>query len=124
MAGLDLVFVYGTLRRGGTNHHWLDGAEWLGYHRTEPKFQMLDLGPYPGVVRPGTDAIVGELYRINALMLKRLDRLEDYPVLYTRTRIPTDHGHAWLYLYRCRDGSRYPRIRQGDWLACQHNQVS
>jgi len=94
------VFVYGTLLRGEVNHHLLTAARFLGEHRTEPRFTLLVLGAYPGLVARGDTAVQGEVYAVDAAGLRRLDQLEDYPRLYDRRLIPTDHGSAWVYLYR------------------------
>jgi len=53
--------------------------------------------------------VVGELYRIDSDILKRLDRLEGHPTMYTRTPITVferDTGHridnvqAYLYNHK------------------------
>ncbi|NBC13106.1 MAG: gamma-glutamylcyclotransferase [Gammaproteobacteria bacterium] len=108
------VFVYGTLLRGEVNHHLLRDARFLGSHRTEPRFTLLVLGAYPGLVAGGDTAVFGEVYGVDAAGLRRLDQLEDYPRLYDRRIIATAHGSAWVYLYR---GPRRDRVRlaQGDW---------
>ncbi|MEX0732767.1 MAG: gamma-glutamylcyclotransferase family protein [Aquisalimonadaceae bacterium] len=111
----DRVFVYGSLRRGGTNHRFLKGGRLLGGHRTEPHFRMLNLGRFPGVVQPGTTAIIGEVYGVNRRVLAALDVLEDYPRSYTRSRIATPWGDAWIYLYLA-GRQRFPEIAGGDWL--------
>lgn len=111
-----LVFVYGTLLRGEVNHHRLAGAELLGAWRTEPCFQMFNLGAYPGLARGGRTAVTGEVYRVDGAGLKHLDRLEDYPRLYDRQLIPTRFGRAWIYLYRG-DLSGRQVIQGGDWRA-------
>jgi len=107
------IFVYGTLRCGQRNHHLLRNTAYLGLHRSDPVFIMLHLGAFPGVVRGGSTAIVGEVYRVNPATLRTLDVLEDYPVLYTRERIATPYGPAWVYLYQ--GGERGHRITNGDW---------
>ncbi len=112
---LDLVFVYGTLRRGQRNHYMLRSSSFLGLHVTEPGYTMLDLGTYPGVVGGGHCAITGELYRITATTLATLDELEDYPDRYDRVVFATEHGRAWIYLYRHQTGSERI-IVCGDWL--------
>ena len=114
---IDLVFVYGTLRRGEVNHHLLSDAEYCGVHLTLPRYRMLHLGTYPGVVAGGATPIEGEVYRVDGNGLVLLDRLEAYPRLYTRKLIPTSWGRAWIYLYR---GSRHSRsvIPSGVW--CGH----
>jgi gamma-glutamylcyclotransferase (GGCT)/AIG2-like uncharacterized protein YtfP len=109
-----LVFVYGTLRRGEVNHRLLRDAAYLGPHRTEPCFAMFALGAYPGVTRNGSTAIAGEIFRVNARGLSRLDHLEDHPRLYDRILIPSPHGRAWIYLFRGRVAGRMV-IRSGDW---------
>ena len=110
----DLVFVYGTLLSGEANHHLLKGATFCGTHTTIPKFRMLHLGSYPGVVSNGSHAIHGEIYEIDKRILKQLDRLEDYPILYDRKRIQTPWGRTWIYLYLGeRDG--YAVIPSGSW---------
>ncbi len=109
-----LVFVYGTLLRGGVNHGLLAAAEWVGEHRTEPRFTLLQLGAYPGLISGGHTAVSGELYRVDNAGLKALDRLEDYPRLYDRRLIATRFGPAWAYLYRGSVRDRRP-IPSGDW---------
>ncbi len=110
------VFVYGTLRRGQRYHRLLEGARFLGMHRTADRYTMVHLGAYPGVIGGGRQAIVGEVYQIDPAMLARLDRLEDCPREYRRQLIVTPYGYAWIYLFRGRPGSR-PQIPSGDWLA-------
>lgn len=108
------VFVYGTLLHGEVNHHLLTAARFLGEHRTEPRFTLLVLGAYPGLVAGGDTAVQGEVYAVDAAGLRRLDQLEDYPRLYGRRLIPTDHGSAWVYIYRGPRGDRL-RLAHGDW---------
>jgi gamma-glutamylcyclotransferase (GGCT)/AIG2-like uncharacterized protein YtfP len=110
------VFVYGTLLRGDVNHPLLQGARFLGEHRTRPCFTMYALGAYPGVAGGGRTAVTGEVFRVDGAGLKRLDRLEDYPRLYDRQLIPTPYGRAWIYLYRG-DLRDRPVIQGGDWRA-------
>jgi gamma-glutamylcyclotransferase (GGCT)/AIG2-like uncharacterized protein YtfP len=110
------VFVYGTLLRGEVNHRLLDGAAFLGPHRTAPCFALLLVGAYPGAVRGGGSAILGEVFRVGTAGLHQLDRLEEYPKLYDRQLIATPYGRAWIYLYRGRRRDR-PVIGGGDWRA-------
>ncbi|MCU7844333.1 MAG: gamma-glutamylcyclotransferase [Candidatus Thiodiazotropha sp. (ex Monitilora ramsayi)] len=114
----DRVFVYGTLRRGEVNHHLMSGAKYCGGHVTLPRYRMIHLGAYPGVVEGGNTAIVGEIFRVNGQQLVQLDRLEDYPRLYNRKLIPTPWGSAWIYTYRGVRNGR-PVIPGGDWLGQQ-----
>jgi len=110
------IFVYGTLRRGEANHALLHRARLLGYHCTEPRYTLLDLGSYPGVVEGGHTAIRGEVYELDGPLFARVDELEDYPRLYNRRLIPTSFGLAWLYLYRG-PHRRCAPLPSGDWCA-------
>jgi gamma-glutamylaminecyclotransferase len=108
------VFVYGTLLQGEVNHDLLAGARRLGVCRTPSCLRLFLLGAYPGAVLGGRTAVSGEVYEVDGACMGRLDRLEEYPVLYDRRLIPTVFGRAWIYLYRGRlDGC--PVIRDGDW---------
>lgn len=108
------VFVYGTLRRGANNHHWLEGARYLGQCRTAPRYRLLDLGAYPMLVTGGRTAVVGEVYAISRRLLARLDVLEDYPREYSRTLMGTPWGRAWVYLRSSPPPGR--RLPGGDWF--------
>ena len=72
------VFVYGTLKRGGENHEWIENQRFVADARTLPFYRMFDLGGYPGMVR-STDglAIQGEIWQVDGPGLARLDILED-----------------------------------------------
>ncbi|MFB9137570.1 gamma-glutamylcyclotransferase family protein [Vibrio olivae] len=108
-----LVFVYGTLRQGESNHHLLEHSELLGSHQTLPEYALYDLGAYPAVI-PGHQTIRGEVYLIDNQTLSELDKLEDVPVEYRREQIETPFGLAWIYLYQ--DASNLESlIDSGDW---------
>jgi gamma-glutamylcyclotransferase (GGCT)/AIG2-like uncharacterized protein YtfP len=119
MAGGLRVAVYGTLKRGESNHHWLAGAPFLGRTRI-PGLELYNLGDYPMAV-PSLDPrarIHAELYQVDGEGLARLDVLEDYPHLYDRRRLPGADGQlAWIYTGR-RDQVRGCRqVPFNDWGA-------
>jgi gamma-glutamylaminecyclotransferase len=78
MSNEILIFVYGTLKRGGTNHHYLDGQKFLGVARTPPGFRLFNLGEYPGMIAyaDDRDGVSGEIWSVDADCLARLDVLE------------------------------------------------
>lgn len=87
------VFVYGTLKRGEPNHHWLTEAE-KGFSRflteatTLTKFPLVIGTRYniPFLLnKPNTgNHIQGEVYEVDEKMFANLDILEDYPKYYDR----------------------------------------
>jgi gamma-glutamylcyclotransferase (GGCT)/AIG2-like uncharacterized protein YtfP len=102
----DLVFVYGSLKRGFHNHGILEGsnARFRGNHKTEANYTMYSLGSFPGVVQGGETSIRGEVYEVDSL--KSLDTLEGYPSFYTRIKIDTRWGPVWMYILLKEDRGR------------------
>jgi len=81
---MTLLFVYGTLKRGGENHEWLAGQRFITAARTKPLYRMFDLGGYPGLVRSAAGLSA----------LARLDVLEDVEGgEYERVEIELAGGH-------------------------------
>lgn len=73
-----LVFVYGTLKRGGSNHGWIAQQQFVAEARTAPLFRLYDLGGYPGMVRVEDGlSIQGEVWSVDEVGLIKLDVLED-----------------------------------------------
>jgi gamma-glutamylcyclotransferase (GGCT)/AIG2-like uncharacterized protein YtfP len=112
----QLVFVYGTLKRGEKNHHWLEGASWQG--EAELSGVLLhDLGPFPMAVI-GVGTAIGEVYAVEERGLARLDELEGYPRLYDRQLLSLNDGRqAWVYLGRPRQVRHAPLVVGGSWHA-------
>lgn len=110
------VFVYGTLRKGQRNHHWLRNATALGTCATFPSFTLVNVGDFPGAVERGGQRIIGEVYEIGPPVLLHLDRLEGYPHFFDRKVISTKFGSCWIYVYRRAHGLE-PRVMSGDWLS-------
>jgi gamma-glutamylcyclotransferase (GGCT)/AIG2-like uncharacterized protein YtfP len=103
---MTLVFVYGTLKRGGSNHHHLAGQEFVAPARTGPGYRLYQLGEYPGLVAsPGaTAAITGEVWSVDDACLAALDRLEGTAEgLYARVPVALEGsfnpGAVQAYLY-------------------------
>lgn len=116
---LERVFVYGTLRRGESNHGLLVRSQYLGDFITDEQFQLFDLGPYPAAIK-GNQTLVGEVYLVDEETMKQLDILESYPVEYGRELIHTPYGSAWIYLYQ-NTHSLHKVVDSGDW--CQRDRA-
>lgn len=110
------VFVYGTLLAGEPNHRLLAGAKLVGEARTEPAFELRDLGPFPALVHGGACAVSGEVYEVDAKALAALDRLEGHPRFYRRTCIALDDGtKVETYLLTPEQVEGRPVIASGNW---------
>jgi len=111
----DLLFVYGTLRRGFRLHHHLkrSGAQFVANGKVQA--ELFDLGEFPGArasTKPGK-TVAGELYRVGKVenTLKVLDQIEGFsprnPGMFERgmTEVTLPNGArrlAWIYWYRWR----------------------
>ena len=95
---MNRIFVYGTLKRGQRNAHYMRDAQYVGRHVTEKIYSMYEFGGYPAVCRDGRHAISGEVYRVNDRHFGILDEFESYPDFYQRIEIPTLWGDAWMYV--------------------------
>ena len=88
---MPLVFVYGTLKRGGSNHASLAGQAFVGTARTAPGFRLYALDGYPGMIRlpADRDGVHGEVWSVDGEALAELDRLEGLDEgLYRREAVP------------------------------------
>ena len=95
------VFVYGTLKRGKENHHWLAGQRFEKEARTKPLYRMFDMGGYPALIRDESGvAVEGEIWQVDEAGLTRLDVLEDIDGgEYERVLIELEEGRVEGYLY-------------------------
>ena len=92
------VFVYGTLKRGQRNAHYLQQAQYLGEFVTDAAYRMFLFDDYPAVCLQGSHAIRGEVYRVTETEFNALDELEGYPDFYQRIEIDTSFGQSWVYI--------------------------
>ncbi|MEQ5834947.1 gamma-glutamylcyclotransferase family protein [Marinobacter sp. NFXS9] len=113
------VAVYGTLKRGGSNHRFLRGARFLGRTRLN-NIALYDLGAYPGAKLEPSRGVDVELFAVTDAGLRRVDWLEEYNPrnpesgTYDRCWLATPLGPAWVYLYNPSVKGRR-RIVQGGW---------
>ena len=96
------IFVYGTLKRGFRNAHYLKNARYLSQDITRhPVFEMKEKASkqkpgstYPAIFENGTSKINGEVYEITSEILKELDILEEINVRYIRKLIELEKSGA------------------------------
>ncbi|WP_416150518.1 gamma-glutamylcyclotransferase [Salipaludibacillus sp. HK11] len=123
------VFVYGTLRNGQINHHFLKDAK-LITRQASLKGEMYNTGKgYPAFLLNGQSQVYGEIYQIDEKILSQLDILEDYSEgchsnLYYRIRenIKTDTSfyNSWVYvLDSSQEASLNEKIPFQDWNVYQ-----
>ena len=69
------VFVYGTLMRGERAHHMLAGSEFGGCWQLKD-YAMYNLGDFPGIKRCKGEAVLGELFFVDAETIARIMKEE------------------------------------------------
>jgi len=106
----NLLFVYGTLKRGFGNHDLLYRARFIGNAVTKHKYALYESGipfvyPFEEVSQ-----IKGEVYEVDRETLECIDALEGHPFWYRRQQVPVilESGRevtAWIYFYPERVGT-------------------
>lgn len=114
-----LIFVYGTLKKGFHNHHYLDTSKFLGNHKTEPIYTMKTNGGFPIVERGGQTSITGEVYKLSDEDLSGVFLLEGYTGVqhnprnwYDTDTIVTYFGEASIFVM-AKDKNQLPIIENG-----------
>ena len=125
----NLLFVYGTLRRGGSNDiaRVAPGARWAGTARVRGR--LYDLGAYPAMLLDaGAGWVAGEVYVVPAADWPALDALEE-PVSPARpdgeyfkqaAEVEDTNGRAalaWIYVANPAVLRLDREIAAGDWIA-------
>ncbi|MEO2068955.1 MAG: gamma-glutamylcyclotransferase [Desulfurobacteriaceae bacterium] len=83
-----LLFVYGTLKKGFWNHHFLQNEKFVGKAETKEKYAMY-VTRIPFVVKnEKVSTIKGKVYEVSKETLKEIDRLEGHPEWYKRELVP------------------------------------
>src|SRR5262245_11739888 len=84
MTDAKYLFVYGTLKRGESNHTLLAGQVFVREATTAPAYRLHDCGPHPALVEAAEHgrSIRGEVYLVQAAAFDRLDILEGAPAVY------------------------------------------
>jgi gamma-glutamylcyclotransferase (GGCT)/AIG2-like uncharacterized protein YtfP len=134
----DLIFVYGTLRRGEradlAKQARNFGVDYIGVDRINGR--LYHLGSFPGLKRDQTEeftagapVVTGEVFRIRDNSVAALmDAYESYRPddpehgLYNRCQVQTEEGRtAWVYTYN-HPVIEEQRIPGGDW--CRNRDAS
>lgn len=126
-----LLFVYGSLKRGGKLHQEFAGARYLSQARVRGELFHIKGVTWPGAFPTvSRNHIQGELYKLaKALeMLKRLDRIEGcHEGLFTRQLVDAWKGNdkvkAWVYFCNVEE-KKGSRIANGNFLATRQTRIS
>ena len=119
-----LVFVYGSLKKGFHNHHFMGDADFVSEARTRDPVWLLHQfnsktkpGAYvPGVEDKGDGYIKGEIYQVDDEGLKKLDRLEENGTRYCRRQVCFEGGlTAWMYTHADKAEAPAPAWQQIDF---------
>ena len=111
-----LVFVYGTLRRGSSNHFRLGKAPFVEEAWILGRLYRIDW--YPGMRLDEEGVPVrGEIYEIEREALRELDVFEGKEFERLKTKVHAKGGgdfHVWLYEY-CREVDYGAELLPADW---------
>jgi len=114
-----ILFVYGTLRQGGSNNKsFLSNSKYLGKDKVKD-FALYSIYGLP-VIMPKKDwSVVVEVYEINTQTLEEIDRLEGTPFFYKRKEVTSVAGKTGFIYYQENSGNeqvegRVP-MEHGDW---------
>jgi len=110
------IFVYGTLRLGEGNSHFLRNSVLDNkLHKLSGHDMHEVCSSFPGIVE-GSGDVYGELAYVDESTLQMLDMLEGVPDFYDRKEVYLD-GYIRAYAYVLPiEYSIRPKIHGGDWV--------
>ena len=96
-----LIAVYGTLRKGFSNHPYMSKASFIGKGKTKDLYTLTASG-IPFVSKNPRVQVTVEIYELPMNELIFVDRLEGHPDFYCREEIDCildtkEQRKAWLY---------------------------
>ena len=115
-----LVFVYGTLRRGGAGAMSIrfPNSKFIADARVSGN--LYDLGAYPGLLLDESNSlVVGEVYEVDDETLNRLDEFEassSYRRKQVEISLGPDRRLCWTYEPDPEFYSLRRLITSGDWM--------
>ena len=108
------LFVYGTLKRGQANHNILKPGKFIDTDAIEG-WEMRSTMFFPAINEKKGVFVTGEVYEINPEILKKTDRLEGFPLHYSKKMVKTVGGHdVWVYYYK-EINRKLEVIKSGCW---------
>lgn len=107
-----LLFVYGTLQRGGIWHYLLAREEFIGRDTVTGALYLHPCGAYP-VLLPGDRAVPGEVLRVGPAAFERVARLEASE--YTPRDVMTGAGRS-VTVFVCEDDRFRIPSRALEWF--------
>ncbi|MBA3247259.1 MAG: gamma-glutamylcyclotransferase [Pyrinomonadaceae bacterium] len=115
-----LVFVYGTLRRGGLRAMPMIFPAATFIDTATVQGRLYDFGTYPGLLLDESNSsVVGEVYEVDDETLNKLDAIEA-DSHYWRKQVELSVGGrrqiGWVYVYNPQFYSRLILIESGDWI--------
>lgn len=122
-----MVFVYGTLRRGGTNHFRMSGADLVAEGTVAGRLYRISW--YPGLVLGDEGLVKGEVYSVDAAQLLELDafeglsagEVEGYEYRRVKAAVSRADGKslaAWVWEW-IGPFDEKDLLAQGDWTALE-----
>lgn len=122
------IFVYGSLRKGGSNHSILTSSKFIGCAKTVQKL-IMRARAFPFVSDDQQVSFIhGEVYSVNSSVLRLIDQVESYDVLspqnswYEREKVLVKMGEGDLQnlrkveMYFNRKENKAPIIASGDFF--------
>jgi gamma-glutamylcyclotransferase (GGCT)/AIG2-like uncharacterized protein YtfP len=115
-----LVFVYGTLRRGGAGAMSIRFPKSKFIGEANVSGSLYDLGAYPGVLlNESTSLVIGEVYEVGDEILNELDAFEassNYWRKQVEIALGADRKLCWTYEPHPEFHSPRTLITSGDWV--------
>jgi len=115
-----LVFVYGTLRRGGARTMSIGFPDSKFIADANVSGSLYDPGAYPGLLlNESNSLVIGEVYEVDDEILKELDEFEASSYYWRKQveiSLGTDRKVCWIYEPDPEFYSLRTLITSGDWI--------
>lgn len=116
-----IVGVYGTLKKGYSNHRLLKDSKFLGSLWSKELFTMYSMGRFPALTKRQNNSVYFEIYEVDEDTLENIYRLEGYSGTrnsesnwYDTMDIETEWGKAEIFYFKT-PFINNPIVESGRW---------